>query len=70
MGIKKMKKICFCISDITLCGGTESVCLSLANALCNHSYEVHILSISNQNKETFSRVIKKYICPRCLEIWR
>lgn len=53
MGIKKMKKICFCISDITLCGGTESVCISLANALCNHNYEVHILSISNQNKDTF-----------------
>lgn len=48
-----MKKVCFCISDITLCGGTERVCLSLANALCNHNYDVHILSISNQNTETF-----------------
>lgn len=48
-----MKKICFCIGDITLCGGTESVCLSLANALCNHNYDVHILSISNQNTKTF-----------------
>lgn len=54
-----MKKVCFCISDITLCGGTERVCLSVANALCNHNYDVHILSISNQNTETFFPSDKK-----------
>ena len=42
-----MKKICFFSTDISLGGGTEKVCLLLANELCNKGYEVSILSYNN-----------------------
>ena len=40
-----MRKICFIISDISKCGGTERVCLTIANELCRRGYNIHILSL-------------------------
>ena len=59
MGIKKMKKICFCIEDITRCGGTESVCVTLANALVKKGYDVHILSLLHRNEQPFFSLNEK-----------
>lgn len=39
-----MKNICFTIANISCSGGTERVCLSIANALCEKGYSVHILT--------------------------
>lgn len=37
-------KICFVIANISNCGGTERVTLSIANELCNRGYDVSVLS--------------------------
>lgn len=42
-----MKRICFFSGDISRGGGTEKVCLLLANELCNKGYEVSIVSYNN-----------------------
>lgn len=48
-----MKNICFTISDISTCGGTERVCLRLANALTDKGYHIHILSGETSNHPFF-----------------
>lgn len=48
-----MKKICFCIEDITRCGGTERVCITLANALNKRGYDIYILSVWNRSSKPF-----------------
>lgn len=39
------KKICFFISDVSACGGTERVCLKIASELSHRGYEIHIVSL-------------------------
>lgn len=39
-----MKNICFTIADISKCGGSERVCTTIANALCEKGYNIHILT--------------------------
>ena len=39
-----MKNICFQISNIEKSGGTERVCLMIANALSQQGYNVHVMS--------------------------
>ena len=48
-----MKKICFFIDDISQCGGTERVCLMIANELCRFGYEVRILNAINTRPSFF-----------------
>lgn len=48
-----MKNICFTIADISNCGGTERVCLKIANALCEKGYNVHILTGETLNPPFF-----------------
>lgn len=39
-----MKNICFVIHNIQCGGGTERVCATIANALCNRGYHISIIS--------------------------
>lgn len=48
-----MKKICFFIDDISQCGGTERVCLIIANKLCSLGYNVKILNVINKKPPFF-----------------
>lgn len=48
-----MKRICFIISDISKCGGTEKVCLTIANELCRRGYDIHIISLLNRELPFF-----------------
>lgn len=48
-----MKRICFFSGDISRGGGTEKVCLLLANELCNAGYEVSIVSYNKGLNTTF-----------------
>lgn len=48
-----MKRICFFSGDISRGGGTEKVCLLLANELYSKGYEISILSYNNGLKTTF-----------------
>lgn len=48
-----MKKICFFIDDISQCGGTERVCLIIANKLCDLGYDVKILNVLNKKDSFF-----------------
>lgn len=49
-----MKKICFQISNIELCGGTERVCAEIANGLSGRGYDVTILTLGRSSKSYFA----------------
>lgn len=51
--LKSKKIICFCISDVSACGGTERVCLAIANELFRRGYEIHIISLLTKDKPFF-----------------
>lgn len=56
-GCENMKKICFSIECINVCGGTERVTTQLANALSN-KYDVSILSYEIMGSEIFFEIDK------------
>lgn len=45
-----MKNICFFIDNIGQMGGTERVCLLIANELVKHGYKIFIINKSMPNK--------------------
>lgn len=49
-----MKKICFFIDNISHIGGTERVCLLIANELVKQGYNIFILNKSKPNKIFYS----------------
>lgn len=55
---KNVKKICFFVGDLSRTGGTERVTADLANELCQlaDKYEIHILSLYNENVSNFFKV--------------
>ena len=54
-------KICFVLSDVSGCGGTERVCLNIASALAAY-HTIHILSLNNSDESFFphSNKVKIY----------
>jgi flavodoxin len=49
-----MKKIAFFGGDISHTGGTERVCLAIANYLAKNGYQVVIISLSGNTPPKFS----------------
>ncbi|GGQ33928.1 glycosyltransferase family 4 protein [Shewanella litoralis] len=48
-----MKNICFFVGDLSNSGGTERVSTVIANDLCQHGYNVHIVSLKSCLKPFF-----------------
>lgn len=48
-------RICFSINDISLCGGTERMCLMIANELSKHGYDIYILSMQGSCRTFFPK---------------
>ena len=63
-----MKRICFCVGDISRSGGTERVTLDVARLLMEHGqYAVHILSLEERAPEPFYALPEGVTCARILE---
>jgi len=76
-------RICFCVSDISACGGTERVCLKIADELCHRGHEIHIVSLTSKDEPFFdfdkrivfhtllpTRLDKKFIHKRWYKKWK